>query len=624
MRKVTIAFVFILSLHCLAKAQTENYQLNGFEISLTPATKSITQKGIAEKILANKTLRQKLGTNNYLVLSEEALPQDNAAAENNLFLVTIYDYTRNICLLVTAAYPYTTVGIKETTNQPNPGADEFDKSVAIILSKDARLAKAYAGQSISFVRPMPPLDLSQTVNGITQRTLTLGIQSADPAIKNEIVGINMVTQSVVHYATGAPPTSRVAKEQCGADYADQKTTKRKTGDPYQLVIQKNGVKLWSMLVSRPSASSGTNASGVELEDVFYLGSEVLKQAHVPILNVRYDSNKCGPYRDWLYEESYFTANGKDAAEGFRLCPKRPTTIFDTESDTGNFQGVAIWASDSAVSLISETEAGWYRYVMKWTFYANGTIVPKFEFGAVKNACVCNVHHHHVYWRFDFAMNGQNNNQVQQYSDGLGWKDVNTEVRALNDTALHRKWRVMNTNTNAAYTLVPGENDGVEDEDFGKGDVWILHYKNNEVDDHVKQYMRKKAANIDQFVTGESTANTDIVVWYAAHFTHDIHNESIDHEVGPRLIFSAPKSVAVNENISSITVAPNPVTGLLKISGLPNQKTILKVINRNGNVVQSATSNTSVYNLDVSRLPADLYTLQVISNGKTQTVTFIKQ
>ena len=40
--------------------------------------------------------------------------------------------------------------------------------------------------------------------------------------------------------------------------------------------------------------------------------------------------------------------------------------------------------------------------------------------------------------------------------------------------------------------------------------------------------------LDDFVTGESVDNTDVVLWYGAHFTHDVHHEAVGHIVGPTL------------------------------------------------------------------------------------------
>ena len=81
-------------------------------------------------------------------------------------------------------------------------------------------------------------------------------------------------------------------------------------------------------------------------------------------------------------------------------------------------------------------------------------------------------------------------------------------------------------------------------------------------------------------------------------------------------------VISNEIFSSITVSPNPV---LKISGLSsNQKSVINIINRNGNVLQTAITQSSIYNFNVAQLHSGLYNVQVISNGKTQTIKFVKE
>ncbi len=42
------------------------------------------------------------------------------------------------------------------------------------------------------------------------------------------------------------------------------------------------------------------------------------------------------------------------------------------------------------------------------------------------------------------------------------------------------------------------------------------------------------ANIGSFVNGENIVGRDMVVWYGAHFTHDVYEEEVGHIVGPVL------------------------------------------------------------------------------------------
>ena len=44
--------------------------------------------------------------------------------------------------------------------------------------------------------------------------------------------------------------------------------------------------------------------------MYYRDRLILKRAEVPVLNVLYEGNTCGPYRDWLDSEDCFQAPGK--------------------------------------------------------------------------------------------------------------------------------------------------------------------------------------------------------------------------------------------------------------------------------------------------------------------------
>ena len=149
-----------------------------------------------------------------------------------------------------------------------------------------------------------------------------------------------------------------------------------------VTVTQGGSTVWKFLVVRPAASSGTNGSGIELRYVDYRGKRLLYRAHVPILNVQYD-RACGPYRDWQNQEGMLQAVGTDVAPGFRLCTAPATTILDTGSDTGNYLGVAIYLQGQEVVLVSEMQAGWYRYISMWRLHTDGTIRPRFGFSAVR-------------------------------------------------------------------------------------------------------------------------------------------------------------------------------------------------------------------------------------------------
>jgi Cu2+-containing amine oxidase len=192
------------------------------------------------------------------------------------------------------------------------------------------------------------------------------------------------------------------------------------------------------------------------------------------------------------------------------------------------------------------QAGWYRYVSEWRLHANGTIRPRFGFSAVSSSCVCNVHHHHAYWRLDFDIRTAGNNRVREFNNpplfgSSKWHNKNYEIRRPRDPARNRKWRVENAATGEGYDIIPGADEGVAsaspDWPFPKGDVWILRYRGSEIDDGVVAVGPPYEAGLDGWVNGESIQNKDVVIWYGAHFTHDVTHEhpgSHGHIVGPVL------------------------------------------------------------------------------------------
>ena len=237
---------------------------------------------------------------------------------------------------------------------------------------------------------------------------------------------------------------------------------------------------------RPAACQ-TNGSGVELRYVDYRGSAALPR--VPILTW-YDNNACGPYRDCKIRKDDL---GRWQRRGARLSPLPHTRQDDPRHRLGHEQlpRCRHYARPGG-GVGHEMEAGWYRYISLWRLHANGTIRPRFGFSAVSSSCVCNVHHHHVYWRFDFDVRTAGNNVVREFNDpplvgSSNWHDKNYEIRRDHNPARKRKWRVENKSTGEAYDIIPGASDGVAtaspDWPFPRGDVWIVRH-NARVDDGV--------------------------------------------------------------------------------------------------------------------------------------------
>ena len=509
---------------------------------------------LARTVARHRDIQEYLAKTRHRLLRIDLLgpPEEPKSAKPKLpnrFRATFFDYTNNRAVLATGSLPRpTALEVTESALQPRPNEEEFQEAVAIV-TKSPEFRDALGQQNLQSYRPMPPLIAEELPNGRVERTIAVGLLPRDGARGHEIVGVNMIKRKVVRFESKdrgrAPAMSAAHNPICGLPDANQSTASGVAGSVW-VTVKQGSTTVWKFLVVRPAASSGTNGSGVELRYVDYRGKRLLYRAHVPILNVKYDGDACGPYRDWQDQEGMLSADGTDVAPGFRLCPTPAKTILDTGSDAGNYLGVAIYVQGQEVVLVSEMEAGWYRYISLWRLHTNGTIRPRFGFSAVQSSCVCNVHHHHAYWRLDFDLRTAANNVVREFNDpplfgSSKWHSKNYEIRRPRDPARKRKWRVENKSTGEAYDIIPGATDGVAttmpDWPFPRGDLWFLRYRGTEIDDGVTATGPPYEAGLDAWINGESLNGADVVVWYGAHFSHDIAHEEpgeFGHIVGPEL------------------------------------------------------------------------------------------
>ncbi|MGI8786186.1 MAG: hypothetical protein ACR2HG_00305 [Pyrinomonadaceae bacterium] len=472
---------------------------------------------------------------------------DNAADKSQpttpptRFRVVFYDYTNDRTLVAESDFAGTeNVAVREESFQPNPNDEEFNEATRIIES-DARFTSLLRNQRLRAFQPMPPITV---LSGTTERLVNIGLESQSGATKNEVVSVSIKRGVVIRYDSGAPETSLAAPESCGIPSAGQASTGNGTAGQYQLTVSQDRSVLWEMLVIRPSASSGnlSERSGIEVRDVKYKGKSVLKRGHAPVLNVQYiprpGETACGPYRDWQYQEGAFNAPAEgatDPAPGVRiLAPGQvASTALDSGSDTGNFNGVAIYQQDVGFGmetvLVLEMNAGWYRYIMEWRFAPDGTIRPRYGFGATNNSCVCYRHNHHVYWRFDFDIVTPTNKIFQIERGRKFMRPITTEAAIFRNYQTNRGFMIQNSTSDEAYEIVPNISDGQayftypetgNVSTYGAGDFWLLKYQGtadspSELDDPNSN----TEINLAPWINGESLVDQDIVVWYGAHFVH---------------------------------------------------------------------------------------------------------
>ena len=526
--------------------------LGDFEIDVRPIGPSAEAlSDLALRLSDHAALAKRLAGAEFRVLEIHALDElvksdAEHDAEPTHFESTLYDYTHEQTLLVRGRLDLGgDLDIREYGFQPPPTRDEFEAAVAV-LRDDRELGGPLREGLVVPYQAMPGIVEEEADDGSRSRVLTIGLLAAadhaDVLVRhgfrnNEIVGVSLAKRTLARFSPERLHTlghDDVCEPPPGSS---EHGTRPGAAGRANITVRQNNQVIWTFEVIRPASSAGTRGSGVELRNVRYKGTKVLARAHVPILNVHYRDDVCGPYRDWQNDENPFEANGSDVTSGIRICPTPARTIIESGSDQGNFSGVAIWVEAQEVVLASEMEAGWYRYISKWRLHANGRIKPQFGFAAVSNSCTCQLHFHNCYWRLDFDIAGAGGDTIEEYNNppitASNWHAKSYERMRLRSSANDRRWRVKDSG-GKAYTLIPGANDGTADA-YARGDAWFLRYHSGELDDGHNSTGSNTEADLDKFDQDENLVSKDVVLWYAAHFSHDAaHSHATGTLLGPTL------------------------------------------------------------------------------------------
>ncbi|MEP6946881.1 MAG: hypothetical protein ABJA02_13250 [Acidobacteriota bacterium] len=470
--------------------------------------------------LSPSVRKQLLGVRSRL-LSFQPIDSEAKNSEPRLpparFRAIFYDYSRNRDVVAEGRFDQSeAVTVSFSNEQVPPNDDEFNAAIESI-KKDRDLGSALKAGKQTIFPPMPPVLYPYDTSSKVERTVFVGLQSKDGPDK-EIVGVNMITGRVIRYPSRAPNTAKAAPESCGLSSSGGSSNQGVAGSARVTISKPVGnseqVELWDFVVNRPSSSSGSSGSGIELIDIKYKGKMMLKRLHIPVLTVQYTSG-CGPFRDWQYAESDFVtpAGSTDPAPGIRFCPSAATTIVENRSDAGNYRGVAVYNQNNATVLVTEMSAGWYRYLNEYQFLNDGTIKPRYGYGSITSSCVCLSRIHHSYWRMDFDVNNANNNVYQTSSAGQPVLE-STEYTTFRTPGM--AWTIADPTTGDSVTLTPNAGDGSSSGDtFGQSDFWLLRYKTfpAEVNDSSGN---GSGINLAPYLNGEATNNQDIVIWYGTH------------------------------------------------------------------------------------------------------------
>ncbi|MEV0391277.1 hypothetical protein [Nonomuraea sp. NPDC050643] len=208
--------------------------------------------------------------------------------ENAPFQATVFDPAgnRSIELRGTLDRPER-AELRPSAHRPQPSREEL-VAAAAILRADRRFP---TGDDVVVYRPMPPLADTENPDGTTVRRVTLGLYtpSEPTGLHHRIVAVDLSGRRVDWTPAGVNVRMHHDCERSVPDGIDA-LADRGGPDQVRLRVHRGTTELWNLLVVRPRASAPQNpgmGGGVELRQVRYRGRLVLRQAHVPILNVEF-------------------------------------------------------------------------------------------------------------------------------------------------------------------------------------------------------------------------------------------------------------------------------------------------------------------------------------------------
>jgi Cu2+-containing amine oxidase len=134
------------------------------------------------------------------------------------------------------------------------------------------------------------------------------------------------------------------------------------------------------------------------------------------------------------------------------------------------------------------------------------------------------HNHHAYFRFDFDIDGWQNDVIEYYnSTDNKWHIIAKEMNQKHSKT-STKWRVRDKVKNIGYEVIPSVEDHLIQDAWSVADIWALHYHPNELDDGTGAQGTASdpagnAAHMNNQINGENIDGQDVVLWYRVGHRH---------------------------------------------------------------------------------------------------------
>ena len=268
--------------------------------------------------------------------------------------------------------------------------------------------------------------------------------------------------------------------------------------------------------------------GLSLTNVTYQGVTILNKASFPVMRVFYDNNVCGPYADRLGGTLTPVSWANNAQVVLRQ--------FD--------QGGRTW-----LELGIQDTIGNYIIYQAWYLSTDGIL----DGHLFSKGLQCNIDHiHYPYWRMDFDLDGENNDQIRRNVNG-SWQTYSSEFNANATAASNHQWQIRDTVSDytvdvqfgaTGWTGVPGATE--PSTSFANNQVFGRRYRSSED----TGWTYGASAEVP-FNNGESINGQDIVFWYKGYLPHAASDgPNLWHSTGVRFVLNIGGSSNNPPTISS--------------------------------------------------------------------------
>jgi Copper amine oxidase, enzyme domain len=202
---------------------------------------------------------------------------------------------------------------------------------------------------------------------------------------------------------------------------------------------------------------------------------------------------------------------------------------------------------ATLRIVAKFQCGWYQYVHRWEFDAEGVIHAALGMGGALNPFAKKkAHLHHMYFRIDLDIDGFGTDVFEVFDHssfndpgGDGWATMSAQGKFVANPPTARKFRVRDLTSASALGALRGyeielpQNAGLDP--YSTGDIWATVYRGDSV---------QQGADVGLDCTDNALENvyaqgpldtvngSDIVLWIAIRHHHEARWDAEEAEYLP--------------------------------------------------------------------------------------------